>query len=297
MKKLICLTMIFVFTLAGTGAALAGTEGYSGKSLEKNIAIIELIASGDGYLVDGGVPFEFETSPENDGSGEINPEWASGGANHTHQYLTATALQILRNDKGDKTADLLAKYATTILSNSDWPDTNENDFSLYLGHFYDPRTGKTILGFSSPTALSRFVTHAANAKKYYAKNKTAAMQELGRALHYLADINVPHHAALLTALNSNHTSYENFADTYRLDYKADSSTLYSVTTIDAKKNLAGYCKEIIDLSAYHALGYVGPATSGDYIVMGTAAKATMEYSQEIMAAFLYNFLRSVGAVR
>jgi hypothetical protein len=31
--------------------------------------------------------------------------------------------------------------------------------------------------------------------------------------------------------------------------------------------------------------------------MQTAAKAAMEYSQEIMAAYLFNFLRAVKAVK
>jgi phospholipase C len=127
-------------------------------------------------------------------------------------------LTILKKDKGDKTANLLIKYSSILLSNSDWPDRYENDFRLYLGHFYDPNTGKTLYGFPRPTAMSRFLDHTQKAKKYYAKNKNASMQELGRALHYLADINMPHHAALLTALYSNHINFEKFADLTRVDY-------------------------------------------------------------------------------
>jgi phospholipase C len=207
-------------------------------------------------------------------------------------------LTILTNDKGDKTANLLIKYSSIILSNSDWPDSYENDSGLYIGHFYNPNTGKTIFGLSSPTALSRFLDHTQKAKKYYAKNKDLSMQELGRALHYLADINTPHHAALLTVLNSNHTAFEKFADTTRVNYFVDTTNKYSgLTSKDAKKDLNGYSKEIFNLSARHALEYKDQATSTSVDDMQIAAKATMEYSQEIMAAYLYNFLRSVKAVK
>lgn len=299
MKKGISFFMAVLFFLATTTITLAATNNDAEKKQKKNAGIVNLIASGDDYLVGEGVPFEYGSNDQDStGTGDINVEWASGGVNHTHQYLTSRALTILRNDKGDKTANLLSRYATTLLANSDWPDTNENDWGFYLGHFYDPVSGKTILGFNSPTAMSRFLVHAQNAKKYYAKNKTASMQELGRALHYLSDINVPHHAALLTALNSNHTTFENWVDANRANYVVNNTNFYSgLTSADAKTNFTGYCKEIINLSAYHALDHVSEATSDSLDNKEIAAKATMDYSQEIMAAFLYNFLRSVGSVK
>lgn len=290
MKKTLCWLMMLALLLTPAAPVFADPADGTVRQMQ---ALVESIAAGEDVLAGGGVPFEFDTE-----AGEVSPLWESGGVNHTHQYILAQALIILRNDKGDKAANLLTKYASTLLQNSDWPDTSENDFGLYIGHFYDPYTGKTLLGMTSPTALTRFVTHAENAKKYYAKNKPAAMQELGRAVHYLSDINVPHHAALLTALDSNHTEFEAWADATRTAYGVGQTTLYSgLTVADPKRNYAGYCREIIQISARHGLEYVDEATSAYLSDWQIAAEASMEFSQEITAAFLYNFLRSVNAVK
>ncbi len=293
MRKLVAGLIVFMLLLMTPTAALAGADDSHLKGMKKNAAIVKQIATGADYLVGGGVPFDGSTESQ----GDISVQWASGGVNHTHQYLTSRALTILQNDKGDKTADLLIKYASVLLYNSDWPDSYENDFGLYLGHFYNPNTGRTILGLSRPTAMSRFIDHTQKAAKYYAKNKTTSMQELGRALHYLADINTPHHAALLTALNSNHTAFEEFVDSTRLDYCVDTTDKYCVTNADAARDLKGYSQEIFILSARHALNYKSQATSASQADMQMAAEATIEHSQEIMAAFLFNFLRAVGAVK
>ena len=145
---------------------------------------------------------------DTDGGG-VSAEWASGGIESTHQFLTNRLLAILANDKPNAAA-ILSPYSGILLAYSDWPDTFENDGGLYTSHFYNPYTGKTFLG--STTALNRFTTHANNAKKYYAKNRTLAMQELGKALHFLSDINEPHHAALLIAGLTNHSTYEAWVD-------------------------------------------------------------------------------------
>ncbi len=294
MRRRLSWLIVFVLLFMTPTVALAGANDTRSRSLKKNDAIVKQIAAGSDYLVGGGVPFDGSTESQ----GELSIQWASGGVNHSHQYLTSRALTILKNDKGDTTANLLIKYASILLSNSDWPDSYEKDFGLYLGHFYNPDTGRTILGLSKPTAMSRFLDHTQKAATYYAKNKNVSMQELGRALHYLADINTPHHAALLTALNSNHTAFEQFVDSTRLDYCVDTTSKYSgLTSADAATDLKGYSREIVNLSARYALKYRTQAASGSVEDMQTAAKATMEYSQEIMAAFLFNFLRAVKAVK
>jgi len=42
----------------------------------------------------------------------------------------AQALTILRNDKGEKAANLLTEYAFTLLQNSDLPDAYEDEETL-----------------------------------------------------------------------------------------------------------------------------------------------------------------------
>jgi len=221
--------------------------------------------------------------------------WGSPGPAQTHQFLTSRSLDILTADKGTAVANFLLVYKTDLLTNSDWPDSYENDFGLYTSHFYNPNTGKTFLG--STTALTRFTTHANNAKKYYATNRTTAMRELGRALHYLADINEPHHAALLIAGISNHTQYESWASANQGSYLATTSTLYGATMYDARANFAGYCKDIFRMAAFNAYDMADEAKSADKTKWAISANDTLVYAQESIAAFLYNFLYSVSAIQ
>lgn len=259
-----------------------------------NTKIIESIAQGSHDTVpDDGLT---KLKDKND-KGDISIQWASGGSGHTHQYLVARALEILKAYNGTA-ANLLYANGPTILQYSDWPDTYETDFYTFSGHFYDPDSGRNYLNQTSPTALSRFKDHAAKAKSYYKSNKTTSMRELGKALHYLADAATPHHAANLTALNSNHTQYEEWVDTvdnlYILDNNQGSLYGYLVPA-NISKNFSTYCSNILIDTAKFSKSYIGKAASGDQALWAESADFTLKRAQDIMAAFLYNFLRSVGA--
>ena len=45
------------------------------------------------------------------------------------------------------------------------------------------------------------------------------MDFLGKGTHYVSDMNEPHQASNLTAINSNHTEFEKFVDETRTSYK------------------------------------------------------------------------------
>lgn len=65
-------------------------------------------------------------------------------------------------------------------------------------------------GETNPTAYTNFNNHYYEAKVAYTlRYWTQAYDELGRAIHYLEDINCPPHAALITNEDNNkHTNYE-----------------------------------------------------------------------------------------
>lgn len=159
-----------------------------------------------------------------------------------------------------------------------------------------PYTGKTFLG--TTTALTRFTTHANAAKKYYAKNKKQSMTELGRALHYLEDINEPHHAALLIAVFSSHTQYENWIDDNEYRYVIGSIESYKTfITVDAKRSYATYCSELFRKAAFNAYSFKDLANTYDPIKWAESAAGTLPFAQESVAVFLYNFFYAVGAVK
>jgi phospholipase C len=261
--------------------------------LQLNTRLIEAIAQGSHDTVPDPGPAPVRG---NQGAGGVTIQWASGGLDHTHQYLTARALEILKFDKGATTANRLYQYGSVILQYSDWPDNYEADTFTFAGHFYDPASGRNYLNQTSPTALTRFKDHAAKAKTYFKRDPVNAMRELGKALHYLADIGEPHHSANLTALNSNHSTYENWVDANDQNYIVTSTSLYSyLVPANLSRNYATYCASILTDTAKFSKPYAGQASSSNQVDWDSSASATLKRTQEIMAAFLYNFLRSVGA--
>lgn len=218
--------------------------------------------------------------------------WSSGGIDHTHQVLTAKALVVVKTNAA--IAGLITStYEATLLQYSDWPDSYENDGGLYTSHFYNPYTGKSFSG--STTAMTRFMTHASNAKKYYAKSRTLAYQELGKALHYLADINEPHHAANLIAFFSNHTQYENWVDANEATFGPVAHLI--PTTYDAKLNYTSFCTELFRISAFHAYDLSDEAKSSNTALWATSAADCEAHGTEAIAVFLRNFYYSVGAIK
>ncbi len=229
--------------------------------------------------------------------GNTKIKWSSGGIDHTHQYLVSRGITILENDKGYNAAKVFYDYAPTILYNADWPDQYETDGITYKGHFYDVKTGKNWLGGTSPTAKTRFIYWAEKAKLFYNTNIKKSMQSLGRALHYLADMNVPHHAQNHIVGISDHSNFEKWVDVRRKNYQTNTTKRYSQYFGSTWEEI---CAGIADYSATQAgqvefkvnpFGYAYLADSYDRV-----ATVTMDNSQQNMAAFLFKFLKVVGEV-
>ena len=182
------------------------------------VKLIE-IAEGSDEIYGEGVLLDHQENP--------NSRFVSGGVNHTHQYIVANALLILNNDFGSNILNSEANVKL-LLEGTDWPDGfgNETDYGTFAGHFYNPVSGENWLGQKSPTAKTRGVDYfnwAVNA--YKAGNVSVAFDYLGKGTHYVSDINEPHHAQNLTAVNSNHTAFEKYVDTNRSNYKIDNNTI------------------------------------------------------------------------
>lgn len=154
-------------------------------------------------------------------------KFKSGGATHTHQYIVTQALNILKRDKG---SCILHNSANTssLKTYTDWPDKlgNETDFGTYQGHFYNPYTGKNFAGSTSKTALARALNYLDEAVIAYREGNVAeAIMNLGKGTHYVSDLNEPHHASNLTALNSNHSAFEKYVDENRYSFYISGNTL------------------------------------------------------------------------
>ena len=73
------------------------------------------IANGSDEIYGEGVPIE-HIDPN-----KPQPKFTSGGIDHTHQYIVASALVILSNDQGTSVLNN-ADYADTLMLSTDWPD-------------------------------------------------------------------------------------------------------------------------------------------------------------------------------
>lgn len=252
--------------------------------------LIDLIANGSNRVIGKGVGFDGDEIGNK--TGKIRYDWESGGRDHTHQFIVANAIDCIENDKGDSAAGDLINYSDTILEYADMPDIDEKGFPPFAGHFYNPYTGENYIGGTSDTALTEFIKHANNAVNNFSKDKTYAMQELGRACHYLGDMNEPHHAANLVAGLSTHSQYEKWADSHRCNYEVKSSRYYSSWQ---RGGFDDDCTHNAVWDAEQAYSHKDDVNSFiDMSKWDSATKACLDDAQEDTAGFLYRFLVEVG---
>lgn len=172
--------------------------------------------------------------------------WKSAGKleSSTHRQLTNQGFYILFEDNGksypkisnlsDVTSQVnqrqTGKYSQTargyIQEGSVMPDNTETDSGTFLGHYCSPGL-ENKSNESSPTAYTRCRNHYQRARELYTwSDYFLAYHTLGKAMHYLEDVNSPPHAALITG--ASHKGYEEWVrDNMRSDYfvtSASSST-------------------------------------------------------------------------
>lgn len=240
-KLVKCSIMLSLLLLCSTGFAHAANS--TGNNVQQKVLSI---TNGTDEIYGTGVPLVHNMRSSGSFTGSMSFEaqtFNSGGVDHTHQYILASALVILNNDMGDSILNNAA-YTELLMTNTDWPDVfgNETDYYTFAGHFYDPDTEKNWLAQSSPTCKTRANTYFDKAVTAYQNGYTEiAMQYLGRGTHYVSDVNEPHHASNLTSLNSNHSEFEKYVDTNRSSYKIDGdilpSNVYQIASNTSVNNL------------------------------------------------------------
>lgn len=224
-------------------------------------------------------------------SAGFSVQFVSGGIDHTHQYIVASALKILFQDKGNTLMNNEAN-ALKLMANTDWPDKlgNETDYGTFAGHFYHPKKGTNWLGQSSPTARTRAVEYFNRAvASYNAGNITDAFKYIGRGTHYVSDVNVPHHAANLTALNSNHSDFEKYVDMNRTAFYISDNTLDDSTYQTAIKNSVSDLIQSAALKAY-ALSDIAQEKS----TYELSARQSVQNAITTVVQYLYKFGKTVG---
>lgn len=246
------------------------------------------IVNGSDVLYGEGAPLVHQVNGK---TGKVSAQFTSGGVNHTHQYIVASALTILYNDKGSSSMNDVY-YTLKIMENSDWPDKlgNQTDYGTFAGHFYDPATGKNWLGLSSPTAKTRAVEYFNSAvASYRSGNIEDAYMYIGRGAHYIADANEPHHASNLTALNSNHSEFEKYVDDNRGSYfisgNSFADSVYQTAVNQSTDSL-------VHAAAVKAKALAGQAQESS--TYAAAANMCVKNAITTVTQYLYKFGKTVG---
>lgn len=269
------LIMILVVVSTLSAITVSATE-----NMELPQQVID-ISNGSDEIYGSGVPIEHIENPDG--------RFSSGGVDHTHQYIVSNALKILNNDKGES---ILNTKAALICEYTDWPDIlgNETDYGTFSGHFYDPDTGKNWLGQKNPTARTRAEVYFQSAVAAYRDGYIdKAMEYLGKGTHYVSDLNEPHHASNLTAVNSNHSDFEKYVDQHRTEYSVPmnsfSSDVYnsaiSMEVGDMLYNAAKEAKALAD-KAQNKNSY------------NIAADQSVQNAIKAVSKYIYKFSVEVG---
>lgn len=223
---------------------------------------------------------------------QISPNWSSGDKDvanpGTHGYITQVACILLRDDDPDANT-FYAGQRTDLIRGSILPDVDEKNGILYDWHFYGP-DGKNYLG-GSVTAYTKCIEHYNDAVELYEDGAVSdAMETLGRALHYLQDVNEPHHAMNVeaTQIPNNHLSFESEVEADQENYEVTGLT--SSTYTDADYSLG----TIIDDYAETARDWYDDAASSSSSDRDRAAGACVRNSQRATATVLYKFMIDVG---
>lgn len=237
----------------------------------------------------------YAKGPEKDSTmRHVEPKFSSDGPNDSHQLFAKQALIIIKNDKGDDLLKPIEKNVNLMLDHCDKPDKDEAE-NFFAHHFYNPYTKKnylpSFLNASNITGLDRFKEHMDKAVNYYKKDKSSAMKELGRAIHYLEDINVPHHSANLIAGLSTHSQYEKYISENNSNFFVETSDLYDKYM---DKNFKEYCVSIFNDCAKNSYSYKDKANSKDSREWEKAAIPTTRMAQETIASLIYRFLQEVN---
>ena len=230
---------------------------------------------------------------------QIQPRWTSGDSENnygSHGLIALMGMTIacVRSDEIDDyfTPDL----AETLMEYSIMPDEDEVGLAWDC-HFYGV-DGLNYLG-GTDTAYTRFRDHYnAAVIQYRSGNHLFATRELGRAIHFISDINNPHHASNAIAVASYHTQFEDYVEAARESNVVNPA---NVTATYLSAFTSKSLKTIADESATHARGYFSLANATypfgfDRSQAVLAINPTFCNAQKVTAGVIYKFFDEVGLI-
>lgn len=236
----------------------------------------------------------------------------------THKTISVQALKIVKNDNKDlhniqHNIKILEENLREFRKGAVAPDFgdlgSDRDYSLYQDHFFNPYTSNNFTA-NSPypfyqireTAESQTRNYVSQAVgKWRDGNYSKATFLLGKATHYFADLNEPHHASNITGgAGTAHTKFEEFAEKIKDQHKLETLGQDVVKEeCDALKD-----KPLDEFLTNQSVKYAKKAyalskktnLSNTWDEWNAAAKESLENSQRSVATILYRFLEEVDNI-
>lgn len=236
--------------------------------------------------------------------GDVFNRPATKFGGNTHKQLTTDALSLLLKDNKNSAYNFYSNFINILRDASKQPDVDEKHSGT---HYYVYGTTlsdgyyKNADGPYSISARTRFEEHYYTAINAYKNGKTTiAMDELGRALHYLQDTAATPHSANLRATFSwyPHVLYEtwvNLAYPGSSIYVASSANEFYTTVLNLD-NPGSILNQIAKFSYQYkdiVKDYSKDTTDLNYSYYVTVASACLPYSQKMTAAVLNRFYEDV----
>ena len=185
-----------------------------------------------------------------------------------HSFCTIQGLYILKNDY-PKLGNSLLKHFNILDKGNIWCDEGFKN----IHHFYNPKTGKGIIGLTA--ADSQLLMYLEKAK--FSFNRSALEETLfyvGAALHIIQDLCVPHHA--LGYLLKGHTEYENWVIENYSSFSTLDEGIYSFNTP----------MEVLNYNSLTSLDYSEIVYNTCYGNNIEATKTLLSLAQRTSAGFL-----------
>lgn len=223
----------------------------------------------------------------------ISPMWESGDKDETNQgthgFIAAQGLSLTASKYSNINSYFTTARKKALMVASIQPDIDGAQ-TLFKDHFYLP-SGTGLAGYPL-SAYDNFRNHYNGAvANYNAGNHTEAVRRLGMAIHYISDINQPHHASGKAAGVSRHTQYETWVEARYSSYKVTSMTSSAISAYNSKTLLT-----IADDSATIARNNIDKAESSATSDMDAATEITLKRAQKDAAGVIYKFCKDTGLV-
>lgn len=244
------------------------------------------------------------------------PMWDSGNnliGSHefrTHEIITMEAIVELSNYLNEyengatalfRNANEAVLISLTLSVLSALPDRlGSGSYTTgFVGHFYNPETGKNFLGFKSPTAKTNAVSNYNDAKnaltdyQYLADADEETLKKIGSMLHFIQDACEPHHSSNVVAnpiSNNSHGEFEEYTFTI-IDNIISCDYHYNYNSMQAYSSLSA--EDTVDVAAVISHTFIDKVNNvNNKSEWYNVANECVDLSTSLSTAILYKLLKS-----